>query len=426
MASARWVGAVAVGLVVGCGSDNDDSNPAANAAPVVTELSFEMYRPSLWWRVDDPELVRRRGEIGKALATSGADVVCLGEVWRKAAQDDIVAAASARYPHVAQFTMDINTNVDDPTDADGSTPPAPTAPPCGPDLSAKVDATYACLMANCSTKPGSMDGMLSDNACVQSKCLSEMLDIVTSAPACGSCGAAYLPDLTFAEAKKLCTENPRAGLQFRADGGVLLLSKYPIKAKENWVLPSTRFRRNVLRAEVDVGGGKTVDVYCATLQAPFDALPLPYVGAYGKGKVDVEGWANENRLQAEKLVAYVERKSPGRAVVLVDTQSSAEVKSGDAVVITGSPKNPGTIEFLLAKWSAATPAGYTPACVYCPDHPWHTSAPPYWSDYVFMKGFDRAAALSATITRREAVFKDGGGVMVPLSPMYGFQATLKL
>jgi len=145
----------------------------------------------------------------------------------------------------------------------------------------------------------------------------------------------------------------------------------------------------VVRTEIDVGAGKSVDVYCAHLSPGYDSPIYPYVGSYGRGKTDVEGWIAENRLQTEKLVAYVTRRSPTRAIILAALEQSLEA-TVDGKVVTNKTRTAPALEYLLGRFPAATPVGYVPACTRCPDHPDLPDALPVWTEYALVKDIPRA------------------------------------
>jgi hypothetical protein len=417
---------LAVLLAGGCGSKGDDPKQApTDAAVSATELSVETWQADFWGRPDIPGNLDRAAAVGKAFAAGGSDVVCMHYLWHKVHRDLIVAGAKVAYPHVAAFASNLDTPVTDPADADGKVPPAPTAPPCSSaETTPKIDAMYACLMKSCSTKPDSMDGMFTDFDCYTSNCLAEGVDIITSDPKCAACGANNLEDATFAAGKEECTTNKNAGFIYDGANGTILLSKYPITKSELYVLPSTNIRRSVVRAQIDVSG-KSIDVYCGTFGNQPSNFTNPYVGVYGKGKLDVEGWVNENQLQADKLVSYVKKASAGRAVVMIDTRQSKEQKEGDKIVVAKSDFS-GSIDTLLAAFVPALPSGSKQPCNFCSDHPAHVGSPAYASEYVLLKDFAANATKSLTASRKESVWRNPEGVMLPLSAIYSIKATLSL
>lgn len=71
---------------------------------------------------------------------------------------------------------------------------------------------------------------------------------------------------------------------------------------------------------------------------------------------------NENILQADKVVSYVKKTSTGRAVIMIDTRQTKEVKEGDKIVISKSPFS-GSIDILTAAFATATPPAL-PLCTF--------------------------------------------------------------
>ncbi len=426
----RMIGVSLVALLAACGSKDENATAAANDAGSDTavagnELTLETWQIDFWGQKDAPYHAARLDGIGKALAAGGSDVVCLHYLWRNAHRDRVIAAAKPHYAHVAAFESNLDTPVSDPTDDTGMVVPPRAEPPCSaaPDTVARIDSMYSCLAKSCSSIPDSMDGRFTNFDCYTSNCLAEGVDVITKDPRCAACGAINLEDATYAEGKSECTTNKNGGLIFDGANATVILSKYPIKSSELHVLPSTNIRRSVVRAELDVGG-KSVEVYCGTLGNQPNDFTQPYVGQYGKGKTDVEGWIAENLLQAQKVVSFVKKTSKGAAVVMIDTRQSKEVKEGDKIVITKSNTS-GAIDTLAAGLTQATPPG-TSLCNFCNDHPGHPDQPQYLSEYVFFKDLPKTAMKSMVASRKERLYTGGDGKLYPLAASYSLRTTIAL
>jgi hypothetical protein len=432
----RKIAWIVLGSLVACSSKTEEARPDTGAAvdtgadttAIVTELTVEYWTVDFWGRADDAENARRRKVMGTTLAAGGSDVLCLNNVWRAAHRDELATLAKAHYGYAVHFPGTLETKATDPTDQTGKTPPEPTQPPCtNPETTPKTDAVYACLTKNCSTKPDSMDGYFTNFKCYESNCIPEGLNLITSDPLCAGCGQVYLEDSPFATGQKECTTNPKAGFLFSGEVGNLLLSKYPIKKSETFYLPSTKLREEVIRAEIDVGGGKTVDVYCGATQIMPDNLVNPYIGAYGEGKEGVDGWIAENKLETQRLVSFVKKASTGPAIVLVSARTSREYKDGGTVV-TLSAKGFENIDLLETAFTPGVMQGYKPLCTDCGDHPAHIGSDPFWRERILLKDIPQSAVKSTVIGRKELIipWPADGTTKYPLSGIYSIKSTIAL
>ncbi len=420
--------------LVACSSKTEPTatQPTTDAggetAAAVSELTAEYWSVDYGGRADNEHNARRIPLMGKALSEGGSDVLCAANIWRAAERDKLAASAKAQYGYAAHFPGTLDTKATDPTDQTGKTPPEPTKPPCSnPETTPKYEAVLACLAKNCSTKPDSMDGYFTEFSCYQSNCLAEGLGLITADPVCAACGQVYLEDSSFNTGQKQCTTNPKAGFIYSGEVPNLLLSKYPIKKSESFYLPSTKFREQIIRAEIDLGGGKTVDVYCGTLQIMPDNLVNPYIGQYGEGKEGVDGWIAENKLQTERLISFVKRASTGRAIVLVGTRGSREYKDG-STVITLATKGVENIDLLEGAFTSGLAQGFKPTCTDCADHPAHPGSDPYWRERILLKDIPNTAVKSTSIGRKESLFPYPADSMMkyPLSGIYSIRSTIAL
>jgi hypothetical protein len=242
-----------------------------------------------------------------------------------------------------------------------------------------VNAAYDCAAANCSTT-GDLSGVLTDSTkCLSERCLAPFAQLYLhghAANACFDCMGFYFTSFaTMQHGKDECLNDPRA--PFANDGQTtsMLLSHYPIASSEVYVLPSTGFRRAVLYAEIQLED-QAVDFYCAQLSSPNIDAALPYEGSYGQdstttladGGVVVEnGWEDEQYLQAQKAIAYVQAKSgaTGHPAIITGSwiSSPAVTIDGGAVL---APRSPEVGAALRAAFVRADPPGYVPACDACP------------------------------------------------------------
>ncbi len=363
----------------------------------------------------------RRGPLVEAIAAMDSDIVCIQEAWSQSDKERIIEGARASFPHSLAFMHDLDTPIDDPTDQSGTIPPAPTMPPCAGMYEANLDAALTCLRDNCSTIPGSDEGHTTSSACAEERCIESVTTLLLGGDdslQCYACLATNLPTESFGDMRQLCTTEPNATLAFRGQSGVLILSKHPLRDGEAYVLPGTWNRRVVAAATVELPNGRDVDVYCNHLTPIFDSLAFPYTGAYGNDQVGADAWAAEQLLQAEKLIAYVGRRSGERPAFVLGDMNAGPASMG--VVDEGR----ATYERLAGAFAPAVAAGFVPRCTHCPDNPNVSDASaPVWIDHIFLHGIDPSAVQSTEVTFTEATVSTPSG-NVPLSDHYGLRSVV--
>lgn len=412
----------------GGGSGGTGTGGQGGGATVEVSYTFETYNVALagsFLPFED----ERRAVLPAELATIDADVVCVQEAWQQADKEAIVAGVSAVFPHTAHFLHDQDTPLDDATDETGAVPDPFTTAPCE-GLTTALNNAMDCLAANCNTDPGgSDDGFTTSTDCAQEFCTSQVSALLVSpdpaAKRCYGCIASSLPDSPFSEIRDDCANNVNGGLAFNGQSGVMILSKHPLEDVEVRVVPGTWNRRVMLAATmVPADGRPAVDVYCNHLTPVFDSITFPYTGQYGKGSTGKSGWAAEQLLQANKLVAWVtERTGEGAAVLLGDFNSGRDFGVGLM------PEGPETFALLSSEYQHVFAPDYTPACTYCTDNAINGGEDDEWIDHIFWSG-PTPKSISSQRTFVDpivpAVDDMGANVMVELSDHFGFRATLTL
>jgi len=403
-------------LAPGCGDDAAPSNGV--------EIAIETFNVGLAGAFIGYES-ERRDALAAALPATDADVVCLQEVWRQSDKDLLLDATSEAFPYSVAFTHDLDTSIDDAADQNGDVPPAPTTPPCA-SLTTDLEDALTCLRESCSTVPGSDDGQTTSTDCAESECIGVVASLLLSsdpdALRCYACIATSLPTETFGDIRDLCTTEPNAGLAFGGQSGVVLLSKLPLSNERAWVLPGTWNRRVVVSATATLSNHATVDVHCNHLTPIFDSTAYPYTGSYGEGDVGADGWAAEQLLQADKLVAYVgESESP--AIVLGDFNASHDYPEDGRIVVG---EGTATLDRLEEAFTPAVASGYEPICTFCPDNPLNTpETSPEWIDHIFLANVPASAVKSTERTRADSSVTVEGG-SVPLSDHYGLRSVVSI
>lgn len=410
-------------LAMGCSESTEDREPVEvvvdsfNVALAGSFIPFE---------------AERRQPIADAIAAHDADVLCLQEVWTQEDKELIRDAAAENYPHSAFFENDLDTPVDDPTDQQGEIPPAPTTVPCpevevfgGATIADQMNDAVDCVRDNCSTIPGSEDGQTTSAECAADACTAVVAPLLVGnaeQQRCYACIVPQLPTATFADIRTSCTTVVNQDLAFGGQNGVMILSKYPLKNAEEWVLPATWNRRTILNATVELPNGGELDTYCNHLTPIFDDFTFPYTGQYGDGMTGAAGWQAEQELQAEKLIDYVEATSGDRPAVILGDLNAGLAFEEEGIAGEGE----ATFELLAAAYTPAYTSDYTPRCTFCSTNPVTDTESSVWIDHILLNSLELDA-----VTGTERVFDEDlvpveGIGMVPLSDHFGIRSVIVL
>lgn len=385
-----------------------------------------------------PYEAERRQPIVDAIAVAEGDILCLQEVWEQSDKDAIEAAAAANFPHVVSFEDDLATTVDDPTDQNGDVPEPPEGVPC-PDIEPEDPATpdgvaildqmndaCDCLRDECSTIEGSDEGRTESAECASSSCVPAVGPLLFGADPrqqrCYACVITQLPTATIGDIRSSCATVENQDLAFGGQNGVMILSRYPLSNPNNWVIPGTWNRRNIISATARLPNGADLDVYCNHLTPIFDGGTVntfPYTGQYGLGDKGPGGWQAEQELQAEKLVAHVSERSDNRpAVMLGDFNAGREFPPD--IVAEGEP----TVDILESAFEFAYTADYEPLCTFCSTNPVTDTENSVWIDHILLHNLSVEAVLSTERVYDEDVVDVGEGEMVPLSDHFGMRSVV--
>jgi hypothetical protein len=276
----------------------------------------------------------RRPYLKTAIQQSDADFMCVFEASRGAqsSPDDQNVTFKGLYPYQYSPATDLTTPFSDPTDQNGNTPPAPTAPPCG---GVDTSAVFQCMEAKCSNAPaGDPSGaLIGSTSCLSAKCASQFIPILRDHPTCFACLIDYVESQAqYGATQNACANDIRQPFAFLGQNPTMLLSRYPLSNQEIFVLPSTNFRRAVLYAQAQLED-QTIDVFCGFISSTLIYSDLPYTGQYAPGftsgdSSNDQGYLAEQQLQAKKIVAYVKQKTdaskhPG--ILIGDWHASVKV-----------------------------------------------------------------------------------------------------
>lgn len=372
-----------------------------------------------------PNEAARRTPVIDAVANLDSDIVCLQEVWEQSDKDLVIAAASANYPHIVSHTTDFSTPLTSPEDQSGEVPPAFTTAPCAA-YEAELTAAVDCLSENCSTMPGSEDGQTTSSACAAANCVAAVVPLLTGdadQQRCYSCLTTQLPTEPFSAMRNLCTTEPNATVAFRGQSSSMILSKFPLSEPVNFVLPGSWNQRVITVATATLPSGAEVDVYCNHLTPLFDSFTFPYTGQYGDGMTGADGWAAEQLLQTEKLIALVNMRSGSRPAVILGDLNTGTAAIGEDL----NDEAPLTFTRLSEVYEFGVTRDFEGLCTYCVDNPNNAEdSLDVWIDHIFLHNLSRSQVVATERTFDEATVDAGEGLMVPPSDHYGIVSTVTI
>lgn len=318
-----------------------------------------------------PYEAERRSSIIKAISDrTDGEVMCITAMSRKSDQDEVIKQGKEKgtWPYSIQGNTNLDTPANEPNDPAGKAPAPYTVPPCGgTNAQADVDAAFKCIQDNCSTT-NTPDGQFKgDSSCLSSNCASALIPFIAGdhdQRRCFNCiTVGSLADASHAQVKTQCETDNREYKAFNGGTSSFVLSKFPIKNAETYVLPSTSYQRVVHYGQVEIEKDKFVDFFCGELSAAFGDL-VPYYGYYavdGKG----DPWEQEQLWQANLVVKYVKAKAGTRpAIITGEWAASKEFKDKDGKVFI-DPQSPQVIDALDKGLIPALPPGFVPFCTEC-------------------------------------------------------------
>src|SRR5262249_40281978 len=162
-------------------------------------------------------------------------------------------------------------------------------------------------------------------------------------------------------------------------------------------------------ATATLDNGADVDFYCYDgVSVPLDCLSRPYTGDYANGKQCPDSWVEDQKLQLQKMVNYVARKSGpshARSVIAGDFWVGPAVpkeltKGGQRDIAALLPDN---YQILSSAFGLSTPAGFKPECTLCTDNPMTTApgAQPtgsdVWTRFIFQQNIPVSQVRSTEI-----------------------------
>ena len=182
---------------------------------------------------------------------------------------------------------------------------------------------------SCASPPGAT-GALLPTGCLTNQCASQLgalrYGTDPASQVCFDCLIYYgVSELPLAHDQQQCTTVATPPFAFDGMTPLMILSRYPLANTRAYNLPATGFRRAVLYAQVQLED-QSVDFYCAQLSSPYIDSELPYTGNYGVdgakqplpdgGQTSGNGWEDEQNVQVEQVISFVQRTSGSRPAIL--------------------------------------------------------------------------------------------------------------
>jgi hypothetical protein len=360
-AGAGEAGATGAGALASCVLSN------------LPSLAVETFNTALYG-AQAPFNDQRKPYVYAAIAARSSDLMCLIETASDYTQ--IAAHAQGHFPYSFVFPTNLDTRPTDPTDKDGNVPPPSSEPACAGVDPSIIQSIYDCVAQNC-TETGDMSGTIQTTNCLSGACAGPFLQIYYQGlqqDRCFDCIAnSANSEYPLAKGKDQCTNDPREQYAYDGMNSVMMLSRYPLKNTQAFVLPGTGYRRAILYAQVELED-QTVDFFCGQLVSPLVDGVLPYVGSYGTDIAGQEnGWEDEQDLQAQKAVAWIQATAVHPAIIAGDWHATLPVTSQAAdggstpLLVSQSPEVMDLFDKSYGgAFVRAEPTGYQPTCEYCP------------------------------------------------------------
>ncbi|MFC1641407.1 DUF4397 domain-containing protein [Myxococcota bacterium] len=375
---------------------------------------------------------------------SESDLVCLSELNRPADVAQVIAAAKEMGFHIltsrelveaGQFGSALE-------DQNGNLPTPSSEPICGQEEAVLLEGVLECLESSPCLEQTSEAGTFRPTmegepliGCFMSACQNDFGTTLVAAPACFMCLEVQLASYRDTQAvrdncSQPATPESKPGFAFDGETGLVVLSRDAIDKKEAslHLLPSTSWQRGVLRAPLLLSNGVPVDFYCTSFSEFRVPTYMPYTGPYGNGQQQEAAVIEEQRLQAVRLAEFVQAKSQyARPIIAGLFYSGPETGALQAF-------RPEAYELLMNQYGyePLVPAGYTPACTFCPDNPLNSpdgEATGQWTTHLLGTAELARDVQSTSVTFTEglvAVEVFGKTVQAPISPHYGLRSVLRI
>lgn len=384
---------IAVVSAIAC--DKFVDNNVTVAPRDMTEVSFLTFNAGL-----DPQGVLnyadRKKALPQALYDTGADILCLQEVWKEADQKEIIANLKEVFPY--RFYK---------TTKQEALEPIP-APCTEEDLTPVVN----CYLENC-------DGVDPTNYAALITCMIPCATVLGAIPAeCRNCifGAIQGGTTDLMGIMTECTSEPEAvEMAQGGNNGLLLLSNLPLKGVKLEKFDSFFYQRAYIYAIATHPMFGDIEVVCSQFT---DAVPgMTYEGTVGS-------WQGETAAQAQAIIDLAAGKDTVLRVLMGD------LAAGPAIGRGIKAKNPSIYDMLYYAYyynPFIEPENAAPACTLCADNVLSAAeTQDTIMDHVLFTPFDGLNLAAERVLDAGFVLTDKAGKekTIQYSDHYGIKVTL--
>jgi hypothetical protein len=399
-------------------------------------LSVDTFNVSLYG-ANAPYETDRRPTILNEIAARTSDLMCLLELDNLSDRQAVAGAVQAgHFPYSYMVTTTETTSPTNPSDVR----PTPSAPPCG---GVDLSNIASCVEQKCSTAPDAGTGELNGSTnCLSANCTPSFGPVYVKNHYCFDCIIYYLTSLQqISSMQTNCTQDDNPPFAFAGQTPSMILSHYPLKNTQFYVLPASGFRRAVLKAQVELEDNQIVDFFCGQLSSPLIDADLPYTGYYGKdmlvfdGGAPENGWEDEQDLQATEAIQWMEQQADADglpAIIAGDWHSSVPCTAGSGCSTTLNALSPEVNATFTSTKSSKTgktavlahPPNYVRTCDYCaaPTNSYNTGTYSYEWTPTYIYGFPNptGSAVAETLWDTDNIvpIPEMNGMLAPIAEAY--------
>jgi endonuclease/exonuclease/phosphatase family metal-dependent hydrolase len=366
-------------MLSGCGGES--SHKDATQEP--TKLSFLTFNTALIAQTENLE--QRLSATINDIPNTGADVICLQELWEPKHLKEVASKLRDAYPY-AHWSVSEGQEVAGCNAAD-------------------TDALLGCLTDACSDIEST-----EMTQCAVANCANAFTQVSTS---CQNCVINHqtLPPQQIAASCELSDEN---STEYKDQSGILLISKYPLKSKDYLSLESSFGDRGVLAATIESEFVSSADVYCTHLVATQSDIKYP--GTY-------DSWNGERAVQIDALTQYIEEQRDDSESVVVMGDLNCGPDGGG---VEGEDSE-GFARLIKSGLGADYVKNKDFECTFCADNSLvSSSSPSVMIDHILFSNLpkDLTQESRRVFTNPTTIEVDGKDVKTAYSDHYGFQMTL--
>ncbi len=371
-------------LLFHCGGDQTD------VADPVTELSLVTFNAALGVGLA-PYPEQRLAAIQRDLASVGADVICLQEVWQPENIEQLTEALAREFPYAHRSVQAVGGSA-------GGT--ACTA--------AEASLLSTCIAESCAEVEGNALPL-----CAIANCAPAFTEVSTS---CQQCIAANQAATDVQNLTTICSASDGAAAAYRDQTGLLILSRLPLEELDYVAFESSLGDRGALSARLQTDFSGSVDIYCTHLAASL--REVPYTGAYGS-------WQGERLRQIDQFLEHVSAtRAPSGAAALL-----GDMNCGPGTPLASAASPDAFERFVTADFSDPYVEG-DGRCTFCSNNPLNglvsDAEEGALIDHVLVSGFVDTVSSSAARIFDDTIDiqAEGSAVQTARSDHYGVRVAI--